>query len=60
MVTGGPRFVMSSGVLFKCRQAPCNAAGTFTVHFALPQKAIIADCNAQAIDNPSKLLFFKD
>jgi hypothetical protein len=51
---------MSSVALFKCRQAPCNAAGSFTVHFALPQKAIIADCNPSEWKNPSKCLFLKD
>lgn len=60
MLTARPRFVMSSVGLFKCRQAPCNAAGSFTVHFALPQKAIIAECNPTLWKNPAKRLFLKD
>lgn len=60
MLTAGLRFVMSSVGLFKCRQAPRNAAGSFTVHFALLQNASIADCNPQHPTNPLKSLFLKD
>ncbi|PCM48131.1 hypothetical protein CP335_19095 [Pseudomonas fluorescens] len=59
-VNGQPLICHVVRGLFKCRQAPCNAAGTFTVQFALPQKAIIAECNPHPVKNPSKSLFLKD
>ena len=59
-VNGQPLICHVVRGLFKCRQAPCNAAGTFTVQFALPQKAIIADCNLKLRKNPCKSLFLKD
>jgi len=31
--------------LFKCRQPPQSDVDLFTVQFASPQKAIIANCN---------------
>src|SRR5690349_20203885 len=51
---------MSSAGLFKCRQASCKGAGRFTVQFASPQNAIIAECNAPSSKNPFKCLFLKD
>ncbi|QBR33376.1 hypothetical protein E3Z29_24045 [Pseudomonas sp. S150] len=59
-VNGQPLICHVVRGLFKCRQAPCNTAGTFTVQFALPQKAIIADCNPLSMKNPCKSLFLKD
>jgi hypothetical protein len=60
MLTARPGFVMSSAGLFKCRQAARSIAGSFTVHFALSQKAIIADCNSATPQQPRKCLFLKD
>ncbi|NTZ96578.1 hypothetical protein FCH79_14855 [Pseudomonas koreensis] len=59
-VNGQPLICHVVHGFFKCRQAPCNAAGTFTVQFALPQKALIADCNPTLGKNPCKCLFLKD
>lgn len=60
MLTASPCFVMSSVGLFKCRQAPWKIAGTFTGQFALPENALIADCNHRTPKNLTKPLFLKD
>ncbi len=60
MLTGKPAFVMSSIGLFKCRQAPSKNVALFTVQIASLLKAIIAKCNASALEKFFKSLFLKN
>ncbi|PAU63748.1 hypothetical protein BZL43_00055 [Pseudomonas sp. PICF141] len=39
--------------LFKCRQMPHESVALFTVQIASPQNAIIAKCNASALQKIS-------
>lgn len=44
---------------FKCRQAACNAAGRFTVHFARPQKSHCCRLQSAQFEKPAQMLVFK-
>lgn len=58
-VNGQPLICHVVRGLFKCRQAPCDAAGTFTVQFALPRKSHHCRLQPEAWGKPLQMLVFK-